>query len=43
MADWAPEVAKRDFTVRDGADYDPDRDPYAEALNILGYTLTTTE
>lgn len=22
---------------------DPDRDPYAEALNILGYTLTTTE
>lgn len=22
MADWAPEIAKRDFTVRDGADYD---------------------
>lgn len=22
MADWAPEVAKRDFTIRDGADYD---------------------
>lgn len=22
MADWSPEVAKRDFTIRDGADYD---------------------
>lgn len=22
MADWAPAVAKRDFTIRDGADYD---------------------
>ncbi|UVK62358.1 hypothetical protein SEA_SALVADOR_34 [Gordonia phage Salvador] len=22
MADWAPEVARRDFTIRDGADYD---------------------
>ncbi len=22
MADWAPEVAQRDFTVRDGSDYD---------------------
>lgn len=22
MADWSPEVAQRDFTIRDGADYD---------------------
>ncbi|QDB74620.1 hypothetical protein SEA_BARB_37 [Gordonia phage Barb] len=22
MADWAPEIAKRDFTIRDGSDYD---------------------
>lgn len=22
MADWAPAVARRDFTIRDGADYD---------------------
>lgn len=49
MADWAPEVAKRDFTIRDGADYDlagtfrHADDPYADALAALGYTLTEQE
>lgn len=49
MADWAPAVARRDFTIRDGADYDLSGtfrhadDPYADALAVLGYTLNTTE